>query len=249
MGNKNTTDPEEYMDIRSLEECKEILEKNDRDTLERRAARRQELTPILTVGRLSLPQREWDYTGEASTSYISGNYRSAIFCCACTVDQIFRYEYMKLPESNYEEIKGLTFGRVIRECRRKNVGSLLPFMKQAFLLNDIRNNLATHPLFVDTPIESDPERQLRDRLLIEDMTKLLELVERIDPDLRHEVESTELISEAEDRTYTFGEVISQQSDMPFNIKGFWSLIEDKILRFLANQCWHIMKTITEGLYR
>lgn len=236
------------MDIRSLEECKKMLEKNDRNTLERRAARRQELTPIQTNGRLSSPQREWDYTDEASASYISGNYRSAIFCCACTVDQIFRYEYMKLPESNYEEIKGLTFGRVIRECRRKNVESLLPFMKQAFLLNDIRNNVATHPLFVDIPIESDPERLLRDRLLIEDMTKLLELVESIDPDLRYEIESNKLISEAEGRTYTFGEVISQKSNMPFNMKGFWGLFEDKILRFLANQCWHIMKTISEGLY-
>lgn len=237
------------MYTRSLEECKKMLDKNDRDTLERRAARCQELTSIQTDGRLSSPQREWDYTGEASDSYISGNYRSAIFCCACAVDQIFRYEYMKLPESNYEEIKGLTFGEVIQECRSKNIKSLLPFTKQAFLLNDIRNSVATHPLFVDIPIESDPERLLRDRLLIEDMTKLVELVERIDPSLRHEIESTELISEAEDRTYTFGEVISQKSGMPFNMKGFWVLIEDKILRFLANQCWYIIKAISEGLYR
>lgn len=236
------------MDTRSLEACRKILEKNDGDTLERRAARCQELTPIQTDGRLFSSQREWDYSGEASASYTNGNYRSAIFCCACAVDQIFRYEYMKLAESNYEEIKGLTFGEVIRECRRRNVESLLPFMKQAFLLNDIRNNVATHPLFVDIPIESDPERQLRDRLLIEDMTKLLELVERIDSGLRHEIESTKLISEAEDRTYIFGEVINQQADMPFNMNGFWGLIEDKILRFLANQCWHIMKTISEGLY-
>ena len=237
------------METRSLEECKKILEKNDRDTLERRVARCQELTPIQIGGRLFSPQREWDYSGEASASYISGNYRSAIFCCACVVDQIFRYEYMKIAESNYEEIKGLTFGGVIRECRSKNIESLLPFMKQAFLLNDIRNSVATHPLFVDIPIESDPERLLRNRLLIEDMTKLLELVERIDPDLRHKIESTELISEAEGRTYVFGEVINQQSDMPFNMNGFWGLIEDKILRFLANQCWYIMKAILEGLYK
>ncbi len=236
------------MDTRSLEECKKMLEKNDRDTLERRTARCQKLTPIQTGGRLPSPQREWDYTGEASAGYISGNYRSAIFCCACVVDQIFRYEYMKLPKSSYEKIKGLTFGGVIRECRGRNVESLLPFMKQAFLLNDIRNDVATHPLFVDIPIESDPERLLRDSLLIEDVTKLLELVERIDPDLRHETESTELRSEAEGITYILGEVISQKSDMPLDMKGFWVLIEDDILRFLANQCWHITKTIMEGLY-
>jgi hypothetical protein len=248
IGNKNIPYLEEVMDTRSLEECKKMLEKNDRDTLERRAERCQELAQIQTDGRLFSSQREWDYSGEASASYISSNYRSATFCCARAVDQIFRYEYMKLAESNYKKIKGLTFGEVIQECRSRNVESLLPFMKQAFLLNDIRNNVATHPLFVDIPIESDPERLLRDRLLIEDMTKLLELVERIDSSLRHEIESTKLISEAEDRTYIFGEVINQQSDMPFNMEGFWSLIEDKILRFLANQCWHIMKSISEDLY-
>lgn len=155
---------------------------------------------------------------------------------------------MKLPKSDYKEIKGLTFGKVVRECRKRNVESLLPYMKQAYLLNDIRNNVATHPLFVDIPIESDPERRLRDSLLIEDITNLLELVGRIDTNLRYEIESTRLISKAEDRTYILGEVINQQSDMPFNLNGFWGLIENKVLRFLAKQCWNIMKTISEGLY-
>lgn len=236
------------MNTKNYEECKRLLEKLDANTLERRIERCQELEGIQTDGRLFSVQKEWDYAGEASGNYIAGSYRSSIFCCTCAVDQVFRYEYMKLPESNYAKIKGLTFGQVVRECGKRNVESLLPYMKRAFLLNDIRNNVATHPLFVGIPIESDPERQLRDTLLIEDMIKLLELVGRIDSELRHEIESTELINEVEGRTYIFGEVINQQSDIPFNLNGFLVLIEDKILRFLANQCWYIMKTISEGLY-
>lgn len=236
------------MNTKSYEECKRILEKLDASTLERRIERFQELKGIQMDGRLFSSQREWDYAGEASDNYIAGNYRSAIFCCACAVDQIFRYEYMKLPLDQYDDIERLTFGQVIKECKKKKVESLLPFIIQAFLLNDIRNDVATHPLFIDVPIESDPERQLRNNLLLKDITKLLDLVGEINADLRREIESTKLISEVEDRTYVFGEVVSQQSDMPFNLDGFWGLIENQILRFLANQAWLIMKTIAEGLY-
>ena len=236
------------MNTKSYEECKQLLEKLDANTLERRTERCQELEGIQTDGRLFSVQKEWDYAGEASDNYIAGSYRSSIFCCACAVDQVFRYEYMKLPESNYKNIKGMTSGRVIRECKERNVGSLRPYMQLAFLSNDIRNNVATHPLFIDIPTESDPDRQLRDRLLIEDITNLLELVGRVNSDIRYEVESTKLISEVEGRTYILGEVINHQSDMPFNLNGFWGLIENKVLRFLANQCWNIMKAILEGLY-
>ncbi len=234
--------------IKRYEECKQLLEKMDTNTLERRTERYHELEGIQTDGRLFSVQKEWDYSSEASDNYIAGSYRSSIFCCACAVDQVFKYEYMKHPESNYKIIKHKTFGRVIKECKERNIQSLLPYLKQAFLLNDIRNSVATHPLFIDIPIVSDPEKQLRDRLLIEDIANLMELVGRLDSELRCEIESTELTSDAEGRTYIFGEVISHQSDIPFNLNGFWALIEDRILRFLANQCLYIMKTISEGLY-
>lgn len=241
---KYTTE-ELIMDTKSYEECKQILEKLDASTLNRRIERCQELEGIKT--RFSF-QKEWDYSSEASDCYIDGNYRSAIFCCACAIDQIFRYEYMKYPENQYKDIKRLTFGKLIKECKDKEVKSLYPFLKKAFLLNNIRNGVATHPLFIDIPIESDPERQLRNDLLLRDINKLLDLVGEINVDLRCEIESTRLISEAEGKTYIFGEVVRKESEMPFNLDGFWGLIEDQILRFLANQAWHIMKAISEGLY-
>lgn len=237
------------MNTRSLEECKRILHKSDADTLERRAKRLQELKQIQTDVRLFSSQREWDYASEAAENYINASYRSAIFCCACAVDQIFRYEYVKVPGNKYEDLeKKLTFGHVIRKCKEKNVVSLNPFVEQASLLNDIRNDVATHPLFIDIPVESDRETQMRNQLLCRDITKLLDLVERLDPNLRHRIESTKLISEMEGKSYILGEVISQQTDMPTALDGFWGLIQDQILRFLASQSRNIMKTISEGLY-
>lgn len=236
------------MNKKSLEECKKILAKGDSDTLERRAERLQELKPIQTDGRLFSSQREWGYAGEASDSYINGNYRSTIFCCACAIDHIFRYEYLKMPGNRYEDLERYTFGQTIRKCENKGVTSLLPFMEKAELLNKMRNEVATHPLFIDLPVESDPERRLRNELLLKDIKKLLELVGRIDAELRKKIESTKLISEVEGKSYVFGKVINQQSEMPFNLDGFWGLIEQDILRFLASQAWGIMKEIAEGLY-
>ncbi len=236
------------MNTRGLEECKRILSKGDISTLERRAKRLQELQTIQTDGQLFSSQREWDYAGEASDSYINGNYRSAIFCCACAIDQILRYEYVKAPSSRYEDIQRLTLGQVIGRCKKENVISLAPYLEKAELLKDIRNNVAAHPLFVDLPARSDPERRVRNELLRSDIERLLELVGKLDPSLRRDIESTKLISEAEGRSYVFGEVISRRSEMPTSFNGFWGLIEDEALKFLARQAWNIMKTISEGLY-
>lgn len=237
------------MNAKTLEECKRMLEKGDSDTLERRAERLRELRQIQTNGRLLSSQREWDYAGEASDSYINGNYRSAIFCCACAIDQIFRYEYLKMPGNRYKDLERCTFGQTIRKCENKGVTSLLPFMGKADLLNKMRNEVATHPLFFDLPAESDPERRLTNELLLKDIKKLLDLVGKIDAELRKKIESTKLISEVEGKSYVFGKVINQQSEMPFNLDGFWGLIEQDILIFLASQAWGIMKEIAEGLYR
>lgn len=232
------------MNIRDYEECKKTLEKLDASTLERRIEKYRELEVIQSRSSF---QKEWDYSGEASATYIAGNYRSTIFCCACAVDQIFRYEYMRDPESRYGQIERLTFGQIIKRSKNKEVKHLLPFIDQALLLNDIRNTVATHPLLTEIPTESDLDRRLRDSLLLRDIMRLLELVGRIAPDLRLEIESAQLKSEAENKTYIFGEVVRRRCDMPFNLDGFWSLIENDILKFLAHQSWRIMKMVSESL--
>ena len=107
--------------------------------------------------------------------------------------------------------------------------------------------MATHPLFIEVPAESDLDRQFRDSLLLRDIIRLLELVGRIDSDLRLKIESTELRSGIENKTYILGEVLRRQCDMPFNLDGFWGLIEDEVLKFLANQAWHITKNVSENL--
>lgn len=236
------------MNKRTLEECKEQLQRSDKNTLERRAERLEELEVIHTNARLFSSQKEWDYAGEASDSYINGNYRSAIFCCACAVDQILRYEYLKMLGSSYHDVERCTFGRIIRKCKDKSIASLLPYLAKAGLLNQMRNEVSAHPLFIDLPADSDPERLVTRILLIEDIKKVLELVGNINPEFKAEIEATELSSRVEGKTYIFGEVINEHSEMPFNLDGFWGLIENDIFKYLAQQAWHILRTISEGLY-
>ena len=234
--------------MRSFEECKETLRELDASTLERRAERLRELEKTETDARRFSSDREGSYSREATDLYINGHYRSAIFCCAFAVDQIFRYEYMKAPESRYEDLEKLPSGKVIGKCKRKNVASLCPFMEQAELLNKMRNKVATHPLFIDVPIDSDLTRQMKNELICRDITILLDLIEKLDPNLRCEIESTLLKDQVEGVSYILGEVIARPSDMPIAIEGFWGLIQEKVLRFLAKQARNIVKTISEGLY-
>lgn len=234
--------------MRSLEECKEILRDLDARTLERRAERLRELENIKTDARGFSSEREWSYLMEATDVYINGHYRSAIFCCAFAVDQIFRYEYLKTAEGKYDDLENLTFGRLIRKCERQKVASLCPYIEEAKLLNHLRNKVATHPLFIDVPIDSDLTRQVKNELICRDITILLELIEKLDPNLRCEIESTLLKDQVEGVSYIFGEVIARPSDMPIAIEGFWGLIQEKVLRFLAKQARNIVKTISEGLY-
>jgi len=238
----------DHMRNRTLEECKEQLRKSDENTLERRAKRLQELDTIQTDGRLFSSQKEWDYAGEASDSYINGNYRSAIFCCACAVDQILKYEYLKLPGNSYQDIARCTFGQTVSKCKNKSVTSLFPYLDKAKILNEMRNGVSAHPLFIDLPVDSDPERKTRDILLIEDIKRLLKIVENINPSLKSEIETTRLISESEGKTFIFGQIINQECEIPYNLNGFWGLMEIDVLKYLANQAWHILKVIAEGLY-
>ena len=236
------------MGRKTLEECAKQLQKSDKDTLERRAQRLNELEQIHTDARLFHSQKEWDYAGEASDSYINGNFRSVIFCCASAVDQIFRYEYLKTPGSRYEDLKKCTFGQTIRKCSDKNISRLAQFIAVAEILNRMRNEISAHPLFVDFPVEADPERQIRNMLLREDIRMLLSLVGSVNPRLKSEIEGTKLFDQLGREAYILGDVVNERSEMPSSLDGFWGLIERDILKLLAKEAWHILKIVAEGLY-
>lgn len=236
------------MSRKTLEECAEQLQESDKHTLERRAQMLKELDKIHTDGRLFHSQKEWDYAGEASDSYINGNFRSVIFCCACAVDQIFRYEYLRTPGSRYEHLERCAFGQTIRRCKDTSIPRLARFIAKAELLNRIRNAVSAHPLFVDFPVEADPERQVRNMLLREDIRRLLSLVGSVDPKARNEIEGTKLSDRVGGEAYALGDVVNQRSEMPSSLDDFWGLIERDILRLLAREAWHILKAVAEGLY-
>lgn len=241
------------MSARSLQECKDVLREIDKDTLDRRAERCRELGVTITSAQEFYSQRERDYAREASWSYINGNYRSAILCCACSVDQVFRYEYLKVSRNKYEDLwrrrRQLTFGEVIGKCEDQKVLRLTPFMEKAKLLNRIRNEVAVHPLFTDVPCTSDTERQLRDEWIRRDVTALLNLIGEIDKERKRDIEDTELINDVEGWRYTFREAMGQESGLPTSsLLGFWALIEENVLRFLAKHASDIKREILKDLY-
>jgi hypothetical protein len=239
------------MSAENLEECEVFLRNLDEGTRDERAKRRLELQQITTGGQAQ-PQRKWDYMSEAASAYINGNYRSAIFCCACAIDHIFRFEYLKVLGGKYEDLwqkhRQLPFGEVIAKCENR-VPWLNPFIAKAQLLNCIRNEVAVHPLFIDIPPSSGAERELRDRLVRRDAAALLKLVGDLDGEQRKRIEDMELIDNVEGRWCTFREAMSEESELPAgSLIGFWTLIQQDLLRLLANRAWHIASEILEGLY-
>ncbi len=231
-----------------LEKIKKELQEHDQKTLMERVERWQELPPIQTDGRLFSSQREWNYTGEASECYIVGNYRSAIFSCACAVEQILRYEYLKIPGHKHEDMDKYTFGGMIRKCSDGKVPSLDSHLKKAGILNRIRNVVAAHPIFIDLPLTSDADLGIRNILLIKDINKLTDLVDELDAGMKKTIEDIKLNNEVEGRVYNLGRIIRGEEKAPYDLNGFWSLIEQDVLKFLANQSWAILKDISEGLY-
>jgi hypothetical protein len=242
------------MSTEQSEKCRVFLRKLDEDTRNERAERCLELQ-LITTGSQAQPQRKSGYMSEAASAYINGNYRSAIFCCACAVDQVFRFEYLKEPGNKYEELwqdghqpRQLTFGNIIDKCKR-GVKRLEPSIENARLLNCMRNGVAVHPLFIDVPCRSCTEKAVRDKLIRRDATALLKLVGDLDVEKRKNIEDTLLVSTIDEFECTFGKVISEESELPADsFTGFWVLIEQDLLRFLANRAWHITKDIFEGLY-
>jgi hypothetical protein len=161
---------------------------------------------------------------------------------------MFRYEFLQMPGTSHREVARGTFGDVIRKSKKKNVPRLLPLIEKASLLNDMRNEIAAHPMFIDPPVKDDAETGQKNDLLHEDINCIVSLVRRIDSKLADEIMSTRLISEEDKKTYVFGDVVSGISEPPYFMIGFWALIEQRVLKFLAGQAWHILKTISEELY-
>lgn len=212
----------------SLEEHERKLMQRDQDTLTERAERSEELPPIYASGSFS--EREADYSMEASSSYIAGDYRSTIFCCACAVDQILKYEYLKVPGNKLDDVKAGEFGHTIRMCQEKNIAPVISYIGQASLLAKIRNRVAAHPIFIDYPVGSDEHLTVRKDLLLEDMRILIELLGQVDPISKEGLESSQIIDDTEGKTYTLGGIIRRDEHPPdYLVGGYRAVIERDIL--------------------
>ena len=238
--------------------CKKLLQGSDSRTLQQRSKRLEELLEV-PISTLFHSQRVSDYDEEASNSYINGSYRSVIFCCACSIDPILRHEYLKIPGNNLEDLKSgkkgneeMTFGEVIVRCETVRVPKLIPFLEKAKLLNKMRNTVSVHPSFIDPPTVSPSDKSLRHELLIQYITRVLEVIEKIDPAKKKEIRDRELrmtlSDETDEVTYVLGKIIDKRDSSPYNLDVFWALVEESVLKFLAYEAMKIVKEIEEGLY-
>ena len=137
----------------SLEEIKKQLRERDAKTLDSRAKRLKELKELegitYSVVNRTVAERMDNFIAEAIENYKNGCFRSCIFCCASAVEQAFRHEMIHSsdrPEKVQKFLEKKTFGGVIKAA--KDYERLWPFIKDAGQLNELRNEVAVHPLYV-----------------------------------------------------------------------------------------------------
>jgi hypothetical protein len=89
---------------------------------------------------------------EAEESLINGCCTSSIFNSSTAVQEAFRHVIIRDSSDRWKTLRRLsgrhyTFGKIIDEASK--IPALRPFIKDAKWLNDIRNGLSAHPLYVD----------------------------------------------------------------------------------------------------
>lgn len=139
-----------------MEEIKDLLRERDDKTLDSRAQRLKELRElqgiIYSVIERTVAGRMDDFVIEAMENYKNGCFRSCIFCCASAVEQAFRHEMIRSsdrPEKMQEVLEGKSFGQIVNIIEAaKDYERLWPFIKDARRLNNLRNKVAVHPLYV-----------------------------------------------------------------------------------------------------
>jgi hypothetical protein len=229
------------MTERTLEECMDILKQNDTKTLEDRAERLRQLG--VTENSFYI-QREWDYSTEAASCYINRCFRSSIFASACAIQQVFMFAYLQSIDYKEADFEMPRFGTLIQKC--EGIGSLSDHIQAAKLLNKIRNKVAAHPLFVDTPSTNIEETKARNKLLLRNIKVLLNLVGEISPETREQIESESFDDQISNMQYSLKDATQSKIEIPYSIWMFLIFMEGEILNYLAKEAMVIVHRTTEN---
>lgn len=225
------------------------LKKRDEEKLRDRACRKVQLgTLTYSSQEKGPPFYLWDFANEAFDTYQEGCFRSCIFCCAEIVEQVIKHELIRNSEDSEEkqwrlEIKRATFGELIKEA--KKLGELKEHIADVNWLNDARNTIAVHPLYVGV-YEEDDDLQAKiwkNRTMIRNVSKTLEFLDKKDREV--ELES-ELRLESGEKFIKLRDMLKDPtSDHLFVL---WGLLGKELLERLALKAYTTMKKIVEGVY-
>jgi len=147
-----------------IKDAEQIEKERDKRKFEKRVDRRVHIGTITYSSvEKQPPFYLWDLLEEAAESYLEGCFRSCIFCCAEIAEQMIKHELIRNSRDPEErtwqfEIKRVTLGKLIEEA--KKVKELKERIDDAEWLNDARNTIAVHPLYVGV-YESNDDLQTK----------------------------------------------------------------------------------------
>ena len=171
----------------NIEKVREDLKKLDEGKFEDRANRLKDLRENTLTIFGDFPNNASSYLDEASNCYINGYFRSCIFACSVSADQILRHELIKLSKNKFKtlnNLKGKTLGKCIKyffdTIKKDSFNCQLNYTIKKFqIINEIRNILSVHPAYIDFNGEDLENTELKDRLISEDVYRVYELLYRL----------------------------------------------------------------------
>ena len=235
------------MKEKSIQQAQEIIRKRDERKFNDRVKRLLELGTIsLDYYKREPPSLLDPYLEEAAETFLENCYRSCIFCCSATIEQVFKHEILLTsdnPEKTQKKIQGLTFGKLINYVEKERIPQLQPILKDAKWLNRLRNAIAVHPRYISFYRKDDTkeEREWKNKILKQSIENILKFLK---PKERRKIMEYETI--IHNNKVKFKELINNPSAYETFI--IWSSIENELLHYLALKAHKTMKKIIETLY-
>ena len=233
------------MKERTFEDAKRTITELDERTAKERASRLQELG-VMFSNAVERPtsQRMSDYSTEAAMSYVSGCFRSCIFCCSAAVDQIFRHEMIlesKNPKEEMDKLRDKPFGTIIHFAEDEE--RLQRFLGDAKHLNKLRNNVAVHPLCF-WPFQTRlKDEEIANKVMIQDLRKIIAAADDEDAE---KIRQQFIIREDGSRV-VLADVLADPTSPEASDLLMWR-IDNDVLKPLALKAYQKMAGIVEGLY-
>ncbi|MEM3452670.1 MAG: hypothetical protein QW835_03475 [Candidatus Hadarchaeum sp.] len=232
-----------------VEKAKEKLKEWDARRLEDKAIRQVQLGTLIysSMGKQP-PYYLGDLLAEVAESYVEGCFRSCIFLCAEIAEQTIKHELIRNSEDPEEtqwrlEIEKATFGKLIEEARK--LRELKKYADEVQWLNDVRNSIVVHPLYVGVyePKDNLQTKIWKNRTMIRNIHKTLKFLKKQDKEI---ILNTEIRCEGKNKFIKLKDLLNEPtSDHVFVV---WSLLDKEVLEILALEAYRRMKKIIEGIY-